>query len=75
MKTEMTPRQAMTLYSTLEALLNQFDRENDPNGKGDCASCNAADAVMEYRCKKCGYLGSPKGKNTYAAVSNEKGQR
>jgi len=27
-KTEWTPQQAITLYLTIEALLNQFDREN-----------------------------------------------
>ena len=70
MKTEMTPRQAITLYNTLEALMNHFDSENDPAGKGECASCGDQ-GVMAYRCPKCGYLGSPKGKNTYAAVSND----
>ena len=30
MKTTMTPQQAITLYNTIEALMNQFDRDNDP---------------------------------------------
>lgn len=74
MKTTMTPQQAIVLYSAIEALMNQFDRENDPAGKGNCAACCAENSVTEYRCSECGYTGSPKGKNTYCAVPNEKGQ-
>ena len=33
MKTEMTSTQAMTLYSTSEALCNQFDRDNEKSPK------------------------------------------
>ena len=69
MKTTMTPRQAITLCNAIEALLNQFDRENDPAGKGECAYCGAPN-VVAYRCTKCGYLGSQKNKNTYAAMPN-----
>jgi len=69
MKTTMTPQQAITLYNAIEALMNQFDRENDPAGKGECAYCGAPN-VVAYRCTKCGYLGSPKNKNTYAAMPN-----
>ena len=70
MKTDMTPQQAITLYKTIEALIRQFDRENDPVGKGDCAACCAENSVEAYHCSKCGYNGSPKGKNTYAAAPN-----
>ena len=66
----MTPQQAITLYNAIEALMNQFDRENDPAGKGECAYCGAPN-VVAYRCTKCGYLGSPKNKNTCAAMPND----
>lgn len=29
MKTDMTPTQAIILYTTIEALCNQFDRDNE----------------------------------------------
>ena len=63
MKTDMTPQQAITLYKTIKALINQFDRENDPAHKGDCAACCATNSVAANHCSKCGYNGSPKTKS------------
>jgi len=72
MKTEMTPQQAITLYQTIEALMNQFDRDNDPSRSGDCGWCAAVDSVRNYRCKKCNFIGAPRGHcSSHDKVPNE----